>query len=172
MHHMIKFHRGCSGISMEQLFSFTCPNLSQVFEQQIRGPLLRNEENTNGSGRKSGGRAQEILSFVRHKSRCWRTSVPCERADNVKETLRKTEMNKDLHFLKYLGIILTPSRKKRKWKFPQLVGSPSSRKKKKTLPKAQWPRHSRFHQLSIRMAADTSCLRQSQFYNKEVKKWG
>ena len=112
MHHMIKFHRGCSGISMEQLFSFTCPNLSQVFEQQIPGPLLRNEENTNGSGRKSGGRAQEILSFVRHKSGCWRTSVPCERADNAKETLRKTEMNKDLHFLKCLGIILTPSRKK------------------------------------------------------------
>ena len=79
MHHMINFHRGCSGISMEQLFSFTCPNLSQVFEQQIRGPLLRNEENTNGSGRKSGGRAQEILSFVRHKSGCWRTSVPDER---------------------------------------------------------------------------------------------
>ena len=131
MHHMIKFHGGCSGISMEQLFSFTCPNLSQVFEQQIRGPLLRNEENTNGSGRKSGGRAQEILSFVRHKSRCWRTSVPCERADNVKETLRKTEMNKDLHFLKYLGIILTPSRKNVSENFPSSLDLPPLERKKK-----------------------------------------
>ena len=83
MHTVIKFQLVRCGISIESNFfhSPVNPNL-----EKVRAPSSKNKdeesiekENTNGQRRKSVGRRQEILSFVRDKSGCWRTSVPDER---------------------------------------------------------------------------------------------
>ena len=83
MHTVINFQSVRCGISIESNFfhSPVNPNL-----EKVRAPSSKNKdeesikkENTNGQRRKSVGRRQEILSFVRDKSGSWRTSVPRER---------------------------------------------------------------------------------------------
>ena len=80
MHDVIKFQSVRSRISMGQLFSFTCPSkLGPSVGAANSVAHLSDRKNEEEKKRKSGEGRQEILSFVRDKSGCWRTSVPDER---------------------------------------------------------------------------------------------